>query len=60
MPKLQEPMMKDFLFPLPFAILVGVLNWMYWRKQGYTSFSTLFMSCCVAYVFLFKIFEKFA
>lgn len=30
-------MLYLYLYPLAPAILIAVLNWIYWRKQGFTS-----------------------
>lgn len=39
-----------FLYPLIPAIVFGLLNWLYWRKQGYTSIVQLFMGILLFYV----------
>lgn len=49
-----------FFYPIAIGLALGTLNWLYWRKQGYTSFTFFFLGS-VAFialsVMIFKIFQ---
>jgi len=32
-----------FLYPILPALVLGILNWIYWKRKGYTSKGNLFL-----------------
>ncbi len=47
------------LYPIIPAIIVGVLNWLYWKKQGHTSPIQLVLGIVLAYVVGYYIMKTF-
>ncbi|MCH2225526.1 MAG: hypothetical protein MK066_12215 [Crocinitomicaceae bacterium] len=47
------------IYPIPPAIGFGVLNWLYWRKQGYTSIAQLFIGILIFYAIFYSTFKLF-
>lgn len=50
----------SFFYPIVTGLALGTLNYLYWRKQGYTSFTFFFLGS-VAFialsVMIFKMFQ---
>lgn len=40
---------EQLLYPLAPSIAAGILNYFYWRKQGYNSINTLILGCLLFY-----------
>jgi len=51
--------MKILLYPLLPAIIIGFVNYIYWRKRGYRSIPQLLLSIMVFYALFYVIFKKF-
>lgn len=49
-----------FIYPIAPAIIFGTLNWIYWRKKGYTSPTQLVMNILLFYVAFYGIMRLFA
>ncbi len=41
------------------ALIFGTLNWIYWRRKGYRSFETFFLSYCAFYGISFLLLKVF-
>ncbi|MFT5860922.1 MAG: hypothetical protein ACI865_003038 [Flavobacteriaceae bacterium] len=46
------------LYPIIPAIILGILNWVYWKKRGYTSIVQLFLGMVLAYVVIYYIMKR--
>jgi uncharacterized membrane protein len=51
--------MSLLLYPILPAVIVGTLNWMYWRKKGYTAVTQLVMNILVFYALFYVIIKLF-
>lgn len=51
--------MKVLIYPIIPAILIGFLNYLYWRNKGYRSTTQLVMGIMVFYALFYLIFKKF-
>lgn len=51
--------MKILLYPLLPAIILGLVNYLYWRKKGYRSTTQLLLGIMVFYALFYVIFKKF-
>ncbi|MBL1278890.1 MAG: hypothetical protein COA33_001360 [Fluviicola sp.] len=51
-------MVSVYLYPILPAIIFGTLNWLYWRKQGYTSIVQLGMGIMLFYAGLYLVIKK--
>jgi len=51
--------MTLYLYPLIPGVLLGLLNWLYWRKQGYTSKAQLVLGILLFYAVSFAIYRYF-
>lgn len=51
--------MKDMILiaPLAPAVVFGLLNWLYWRRKGYTSPTQLILGIMVFYGVFYGIFR---
>lgn len=47
--------MRLLLYPILPAIIVGILNYLYWRKQGYSAIAQLFMGIFIFYAIFYSI-----
>lgn len=43
------------IYPIPPAIVAGILNWIYWKHKGYSSASQLVMSILIFYAAFYGI-----
>lgn len=41
--------MHPLIAPLIPAAVLGTINWIYWRRRGYTNFGSVFMSYVAFY-----------
>lgn len=44
-------MFQVLVYPIPFAILLGIMNYLYFKKQGYSNWGQLYLSVIVFYAF---------
>lgn len=51
--------MKVLIYPIIPAVIIGLLNYFYWRKKGYRSTTQLVLSMMVFYALFYLIFKKF-
>lgn len=51
--------MKLLLYPILPALVMGILNYLYWRKKGYTSINQLVIGSMIFYALFYLIFKKF-
>lgn len=47
-----------FLLPIIPAIFLGTLNWLYWKRKGYTSTTQLIMGILIIYTAIYLILSK--
>ncbi|MDX2361113.1 MAG: hypothetical protein QNK23_09920 [Crocinitomicaceae bacterium] len=53
-------MAELFLYPILPAIIVGTTNWLYWKRQGFTSKVQLVMNIMLFYVGFFLLWKYIA
>ncbi|MDB2656658.1 hypothetical protein N9Y60_01240 [Crocinitomicaceae bacterium] len=51
--------MNLYLYPLIPGIIVGFVNWLYWRRRGYTSTAQLVLGILLFYAVFFAIYRYF-
>jgi hypothetical protein len=51
--------MSLYLYPAIPGVILGILNWLYWRKQGYTSYTQLILGILLFYAVSFSIYRYF-
>lgn len=42
-------MFKVLIYPIPFALIAGLVNYSYFRKQGYSNYTSLYLSIILFY-----------
>jgi len=47
-----------FLYPILPAIVLGTINWIYWKRKGYTSKVQLILGIAIIYVGLYMILKR--
>lgn len=47
-----------FIYPIAPAIILGTLNWLYWKRQGYTSKVQWAMNILLFYLGFYLLFSK--
>lgn len=48
-----------YVYPLIPAVILGTLNWMYWKNQGYTSKVQWVLGIAVFYIISYSVFKYF-
>ena len=51
-------MPKVFLYPILPAIIIGTINWYYWKNKGYTSKVQLILGIAIIYAGLYMILKR--
>lgn len=51
--------MSLFLYPIIPGVILGTLNWLYWKKQGYTNVGQLVLGILVFYALSYGVFKYF-
>jgi hypothetical protein len=51
-------MIEQLLYPIFPALVLGILNWLYWKKKGYTSINQLILGIIVFYAGFYLLFKK--
>lgn len=51
--------MHPLIYPLIPAFVIGILNWLYWKKQGFTSPVYLVLGIISFYVIFYKFITLF-
>lgn len=51
--------MPLLIYPIFPAMLIGTLNWLYWRKRGYTSKVQLVMNIFLFYAIFYSLLKIF-
>ncbi|MEJ6615516.1 MAG: hypothetical protein QNL61_01250 [Crocinitomicaceae bacterium] len=51
-------MPKIFLYPIIPAIILGTLNWIYWKRRGYTSKVQLILGIGIIYAGIYMLLKR--
>ena len=49
---------KLFLYPIIPSIILGLINWLFWKKRGYTSKVRLIITILLSYVGFYILLKK--
>ncbi|MCR9173647.1 MAG: hypothetical protein NXI10_14190 [bacterium] len=52
--------MSLYLYPLVPGVILGLINWLYWRRKGYTSATQLVLGILLFYAVSFAIYRYFS
>ena len=47
-----------FLYPIIPSIILGLINWLFWKKRGFTSKVRLIITILLFYVGFYLLFKK--
>jgi hypothetical protein len=42
-------MFEVLVYPIPFSLVAGLINYVYFRKQGYSNYTSLYLSVILFY-----------
>ena len=48
-----------YVYPIAPALILGILNWLYWRRQGFTSVGQLVLGIIVFYALSYPVIKYF-